>query len=116
MERPVAANGATLHFVDDRYETMHAIAEQAPDLLARCGDAPWAGSCQPVAAAAWDCSTAEEESVAACERPAVRLTHVPPAPAAAAPARAGGASTWQTGATTQRRSGRRRRSCLACSS
>ena len=34
MERPVA-EGATLHFIDDRYETMHAIAEQAPDLLQR---------------------------------------------------------------------------------
>ena len=36
MERPVAQGGATLHFVDDRYETLHAIAEQAPDLLQRC--------------------------------------------------------------------------------
>ncbi len=35
MERPVA-EGATLHFVDDRYETLHAVAEQAPDLLQRC--------------------------------------------------------------------------------
>lgn len=34
MERPVA-EGATLHFVDDRYETLHAVAEQAPDLLQR---------------------------------------------------------------------------------
>ena len=34
--RQVAAGGATLHFVDDRFETMHAIAEQAPDLLERC--------------------------------------------------------------------------------
>jgi hypothetical protein len=34
-QRPVAASGATLHFVDDRFETLHAIAEAAPDLMAR---------------------------------------------------------------------------------
>ena len=34
MERPVA-EGATLHFVDDRYETLHAVVEQSPDLLQR---------------------------------------------------------------------------------
>ena len=35
MARPVAQAGATLHFVDDRFETMHHIVEHAPDLLDR---------------------------------------------------------------------------------
>ena len=46
-QRPVAQGGATLHFVDDRYETMQAIAEQAPDLLGR-----WVPAGVPPAAAA----------------------------------------------------------------
>lgn len=40
MERPVA-EGATLHFVDDRYETLHAVVEQAPELLQRCARGSW---------------------------------------------------------------------------
>lgn len=35
MGRPVAAGGAALHFVDDRFATLHAVAQQAPDLVER---------------------------------------------------------------------------------
>lgn len=49
-QRPVAQGGATLHFVDDRYETMQAIAEQAPDLLGR-----WVPAGVPPAEAAPAC-------------------------------------------------------------
>lgn len=35
MGRPVAAGGATLHFVDDRFETLEAIVQTAPDVAAR---------------------------------------------------------------------------------
>ena len=41
MARPVAAGGATLHFVDDRAETLEAIVQQAPDVAERCGRGGW---------------------------------------------------------------------------
>ncbi|KAI7843756.1 hypothetical protein COHA_002654 [Chlorella ohadii] len=65
MERPVA-EGATLHFVDDRYETLHAVAEQAPDLLQR-----W-----KLYLADWGYNTAEERAAAA-RLPGVRLLSRP---------------------------------------
>ena len=55
MERPVAQGGATLHFVDDRFETLHAICEQAPDLL----------GCWKLYLADWGYCTAEERGAAA---------------------------------------------------
>lgn len=65
-QRPVAQGGATLHFVDDRYETMQAIAEQAPDLL---------GSYK-LWLADWGYNTAEERAAAAA-LPGVRLLSRP---------------------------------------
>ena len=60
MARPAAQGGAALHFVDDRFETMHYIAEQAPDLMGRwvcavaCLGCSWVGGLLPPAAAvAW---------------------------------------------------------------
>ncbi|PSC70318.1 hypothetical protein C2E20_6217 [Micractinium conductrix] len=64
--RQVAAGGATLHFVDDRFETMHAIAEQAPDLLER-----W-----QLYLADWGYNTPEERAAAAA-LPGVRLLSRP---------------------------------------
>jgi hypothetical protein len=52
MARPAAQGAATLHFVDDRFETMHYIAEQAPDLMGRwvravaCLGCSWVGCCR----------------------------------------------------------------------
>ncbi|KAL4448327.1 hypothetical protein ABPG75_005546 [Micractinium tetrahymenae] len=65
-QRPTAQGGATLHFVDDRYETMHAIAEQAPDLL----------SSWKLWLADWGYNTPEERAAAAA-LPGVRLLSRP---------------------------------------
>ncbi|KAI3426337.1 hypothetical protein D9Q98_008710 [Chlorella vulgaris] len=64
MKRPVAA-GATLHFVDDRFETLHAIVTQAPDL------SRW-----KLYLADWGYNTPEERQAAA-QLPGVRLLALP---------------------------------------
>lgn len=60
--RPVAQGGATLHFVDDRFETLEAIAEQAPDLM----------SSWQLYLADWGYNTPQERAAAAA-LPGVRL-------------------------------------------
>lgn len=66
--RPIAADpvATTLHFIDDRFETIEAIAAQ-PDLAARYS----------LYLAAWGYNTAEERAAAAKELPGVRVITLP---------------------------------------